>query len=215
MNARDARWFHRQGRSGLPLTGCDEFQARRTSPLLGMVAPGALARRAELGSTTGRRSRRTFLVLSGEALVIVEGQQRPLKQWDFVHCPPETQHVFVGAGDGPCVILAASSRQFQKDGPWGYYNRRRDCASLQRLSRRGDAGHRRRRSAPTTGGAGPVPRRPAAGLGQVRGAEACVWVTPRPGISLRDRLWHLGDAYGDWVSPAFERPVRAFCRWSG
>ena len=29
--------------------------------------------------------------------------------------------MFVGAGDGPCVILAASSRQFQKDGPWGYY----------------------------------------------------------------------------------------------
>jgi uncharacterized cupin superfamily protein len=27
-----------------------------------------------------------FLVLSGEALLIVEGQERPLKQWDFVHC---------------------------------------------------------------------------------------------------------------------------------
>ena len=62
-----------------------------------------------------------FLVLAGEALVIVEGQERPLKQWDFVHCPPETRHVFVGAGSGPCVILAASSRQFQKDGPWGFY----------------------------------------------------------------------------------------------
>jgi len=45
-----------------------------------------------------------------------------LKQWDFVHCPPETRHVFVGAGDGSCVILAASSRQFQKDGPWGFYS---------------------------------------------------------------------------------------------
>ena len=60
-------------------------------------------------------------MLSGEALLIVEGQERPLKQWDFVHCPPETQHVFVGAGDGPCVLLCASSRQFQKDGPWGFY----------------------------------------------------------------------------------------------
>ena len=62
-----------------------------------------------------------FLVLSGEALLIAEGQERPLRQWDFVHCPPETRHVFVGAGDGPCVILAASSRQFQARGPWGYY----------------------------------------------------------------------------------------------
>jgi uncharacterized cupin superfamily protein len=60
-------------------------------------------------------------VLAGEGLLIVEGQERKLRQWDFVHCPPETKHVFVGGGDGPCVILCASSRQFQKDGPWGYY----------------------------------------------------------------------------------------------
>ena len=38
-----------------------------------------------------------------------------------LHCPPETRHAFVGAGDGPCVLLCASSRQFQKDGPWGFY----------------------------------------------------------------------------------------------
>ena len=38
-----------------------------------------------------------------------------------MHCPPETRHAFVGAGDGPCVLLCASSRQFQKDGPWGLY----------------------------------------------------------------------------------------------
>ena len=38
-----------------------------------------------------------------------------------MHCPPETRHAFVGAGDGPCVLLCASSRQFQKDGPWGSY----------------------------------------------------------------------------------------------
>ncbi len=59
-------------------------------------------------------------MLSGEGLLIVEGQERPLKQWDFVHCPPETRHAFVGAGDGPCVLLCASSGRFQKDGPWGY-----------------------------------------------------------------------------------------------
>src|SRR4051812_30914759 len=62
-----------------------------------------------------------FLVVSGEGVLIVEGEERPLKQWDFVHCPPGTKHAFAGAGDGPCVILCASSRQFQKDGPWGFY----------------------------------------------------------------------------------------------
>jgi hypothetical protein len=38
-----------------------------------------------------------------------------------VHCPPETRHVFVGAGDGSCAILAMSSREFQARGPWGAY----------------------------------------------------------------------------------------------
>ena len=51
-----------------------------------------------------------FLVLAGECLLLVEGEERPLRAWDFVHCPPETEHVFVGAGDGPCVILMAGGR---------------------------------------------------------------------------------------------------------
>jgi uncharacterized cupin superfamily protein len=62
-----------------------------------------------------------FLVLSGEALLIVEGQERPLRQWDFVYCPPKTKHVIVGAGDGPCVVIAMSSRQNQAFGPYGEY----------------------------------------------------------------------------------------------
>jgi uncharacterized cupin superfamily protein len=51
-----------------------------------------------------------FLVLSGECLLLVEGQERPLRAWDFVHCPPGTEHVFVGAGDGPCAILMVGAR---------------------------------------------------------------------------------------------------------
>ena len=51
-----------------------------------------------------------FLVLSGEGRLLVEGEERPLKAWDFIHCPPGTDHVFVGAGDGPCTLLAVGSR---------------------------------------------------------------------------------------------------------
>ncbi|MFN7973417.1 MAG: cupin domain-containing protein [Acidobacteriota bacterium] len=51
-----------------------------------------------------------FLVLSGECLLIVEEQERRLAAWDFVHCPPGTRHVFVGAGDGPCFILMLGAR---------------------------------------------------------------------------------------------------------
>ena len=60
-------------------------------------------------------------MLAGEGILLIEGEERPVRQWDFVHCPPEARHAFVGAGSGPCVLLCASSRQFQKDGPWGYY----------------------------------------------------------------------------------------------
>jgi uncharacterized cupin superfamily protein len=51
-----------------------------------------------------------FLVLAGECSVLVEGEERALRQWDFVHCPPGTAHVFVGAGDGPCVLLMVGAR---------------------------------------------------------------------------------------------------------
>ena len=56
-----------------------------------------------------------------KCVLIIEDQERHLRAWDFVHCPPGAAHTFVGAGDGPCVLLCASSRQFQKDGPWGFY----------------------------------------------------------------------------------------------
>jgi uncharacterized cupin superfamily protein len=120
LNARDARWFQRPGRDSLPLTGCDEFEAETYFPMLGMsiqvVAPGE-----PNGMYHWETEQEDFLVLAGEAVLIVEGEERPLEQWDFVHCPPQTQHVFIGAGSSGCVLLAASSRQFQKDGPWGYY----------------------------------------------------------------------------------------------
>jgi uncharacterized cupin superfamily protein len=51
-----------------------------------------------------------FLVLSGECLLLVEGEERRLRAWDFVHCPAWTEHVFVGAGDGPCAILMVGAR---------------------------------------------------------------------------------------------------------
>ena len=51
-----------------------------------------------------------FLVLSGECVLIVEGEERNLKAWDFFHCAPGTNHIIVGAGDGPCAILMAGLR---------------------------------------------------------------------------------------------------------
>ena len=70
-----------------------------------------------------------FFIISGEALLIVEGQERPLRQWDFAFCPPKTEHVIVGAGDGPCVGLAMSSRENQQFGPYGEYAENEVAAS--------------------------------------------------------------------------------------
>ena len=51
-----------------------------------------------------------FLVLSGECVLVVEGEERRLGPWDYFHCPPETAHITVGAGDGPCAILMVGTR---------------------------------------------------------------------------------------------------------
>lgn len=52
-----------------------------------------------------------FLVLSGDALAIVEGEERPMRAWDFLHCPAGTNHAIVGAGSGPCVVFAVGARE--------------------------------------------------------------------------------------------------------
>jgi uncharacterized cupin superfamily protein len=55
-----------------------------------------------------------FLVLHGECIVILEGEQRELRQWDFVHCPAGVAHVFVGAGEGPSAVLMIGSRRLDE-----------------------------------------------------------------------------------------------------
>lgn len=52
-----------------------------------------------------------FLVLSGECMLLVDGEERFLGPWDFFHCPAGTEHVFVGAGEGPCVVLMVGVRR--------------------------------------------------------------------------------------------------------
>jgi uncharacterized cupin superfamily protein len=62
-----------------------------------------------------------FLVLSGEALLLVEGEERLLRAWDFVHTPAGVPHNLVGDGDGPAVIVAVGAR-VESTGPnWGAY----------------------------------------------------------------------------------------------
>jgi uncharacterized cupin superfamily protein len=50
-----------------------------------------------------------FLVLSGECTLLVEEEERTVRQWDYVHCPAGTRHVFVG-GSEPCAVLMIGAR---------------------------------------------------------------------------------------------------------
>jgi uncharacterized cupin superfamily protein len=110
VNARETTWRRRPGRGySAPLTGLTDEEAQTLFPQLGMqivvLEPGE-----PIGMYHWEKDAEGFLVLSGEALLLVEGEERPLRQWDFVHCPPGTRHMIVGAGDGPCVVLAAGAR---------------------------------------------------------------------------------------------------------
>jgi uncharacterized cupin superfamily protein len=51
-----------------------------------------------------------FLVLAGECTLIVHGEERPLRQWDFFHCRPGVDHAIVGAGEGRSLVLAVGAR---------------------------------------------------------------------------------------------------------
>ena len=68
----------------------------------------------EPGQSGGRYHREDnqedFLVLQGDCIALIEGEERPMKAWDFLHCPSGTEHAFIGAGDGPCVIFMSGSR---------------------------------------------------------------------------------------------------------
>jgi len=51
-----------------------------------------------------------FLVLSGECLLLVNGEERRMQAWDYFHCPAGVSHVLVGAGGGPCAVLMIGHR---------------------------------------------------------------------------------------------------------
>jgi uncharacterized cupin superfamily protein len=115
LNMREAPWRHADGRGSV----CD-VEGKLEFPQVGInlfvLGPGE-----PMAMYHWEADQEDFLVLSGEALLIVEGDERPLRQWDFVHCPAGTKHVIVGAGDAPCVVLAIGARDRSTGPDWGGY----------------------------------------------------------------------------------------------
>jgi uncharacterized cupin superfamily protein len=104
VNARESRW-RTEGQLGSYCT----FEGKRRFPQLGInisvLAPGEA-----MGMYHRENAQEGFLVLAGECLLIVEGQERRLTAWDFFHCPGGTGHIIVGAGDEPAVLVAVGGR---------------------------------------------------------------------------------------------------------
>ena len=104
VNARDAPWFHNELGGYCGFEGRDDAAFDELGINLNMLLPGKpMAMYHEEPGQEG------FLVLRGECLLIVEGEERPLRAWDFFHCPSHTKHVLVGAGNEPALVLAVDS----------------------------------------------------------------------------------------------------------
>lgn len=104
VNARDARWLHSEDLgSAVTFEGAAKFSELGIN--IGVMQPGQPACMYH-----GENAQEDFLILAGEGLLVIEGEERPLKQWDLVHCPPWAEHVIVATGSEPCVVLAVGAR---------------------------------------------------------------------------------------------------------
>jgi uncharacterized cupin superfamily protein len=118
VNTAEAAWVTNDDWSGgVCIFESDDFVLRGRPDLTEYVKPNAgftlrvvpPGRPADLYHAESVQE--DFLILMGECLLIVEDQERRLRAWDFVHCPPMTAHTFVAIGSGPCVILATGNRR--------------------------------------------------------------------------------------------------------
>ncbi len=105
VNVRDAEWWTSETFGSACCFESREFYFPQLGINLSALQPG------EPNALYHSESQQeAFLVLSGECRLLVEGEERLLRPWDFFHSPAGTEHNFVGAGDGPCVILMAGAR---------------------------------------------------------------------------------------------------------
>jgi len=106
LNAADACWWHHEAFGETCMFEADERPFPQIALNLAVLHPGK-----PNCMYHGENIQEDFLVLSGECLLLIEGEERPLRAWDFVHCPAWAEHVFVGTGDGPCVVLTVGARR--------------------------------------------------------------------------------------------------------
>jgi len=109
LNLRDAEWRYAEGR-GAVCVALDDFEGYRRDLQYGLN-PFVLQRGEAMSLYHSEGDQEALLVIAGEATLVVEGEERQLGQWDFVHLPPGTRHALIGAGEGSCLVLAVGARQ--------------------------------------------------------------------------------------------------------
>jgi uncharacterized cupin superfamily protein len=116
VNARDAAWLRSEAFGGRCVFESSPRVLASRPDLEPQVFPqiGFTLAVLEPGQASGLYHAETvqedFLVLAGACRLVIEEQERTLQAWDFVHCPPGTRHIFIGAGDQPCVIFMTGAR---------------------------------------------------------------------------------------------------------
>jgi quercetin dioxygenase-like cupin family protein len=108
VSVRDAEWLFAERRGARCAFENEYGDSPVEFPQFGINV--TVLERGQAGLYHAEANQEAFLVLSGECALLVEGEERRLRRWDFFHAPPWTEHAFVGAGEGPCVILMAGSR---------------------------------------------------------------------------------------------------------
>jgi uncharacterized cupin superfamily protein len=109
LNMREAEWRHADGRGAVCVVA-DDFEGWRSESAQFGFNPFVLQPGEPMAMYHWEADQEHFLVVAGEALLVIEGEERRLRQWDFVHCPANTKHVIVGAGQGPCLVIAVGAR---------------------------------------------------------------------------------------------------------
>ena len=109
INAREAEWIA-DPKFGWEARFEGEPRFDELGFHLGIVKPGQ-----PTCYYHGENQQEDFLILSGECILLIEGEERHLKAWDFVHCPPWAEHVFVGTGDEPCLLIAVGVRKTDEE----------------------------------------------------------------------------------------------------
>ena len=186
VNVRDAAWVTNDTFGAACIFEGDAGPFPQVGYTLAVLEPGQ-----PNGLYHREQDQEDFLVLAGECLLIVEGEERRLRAWDFVHCPAGTAHIFVGAGEGPCTIFMAGARTHREQSP---FYPRSEAALLREAGVETDTDQRAR-------GLRPLPGLAPGAAGELRG--------PPLRLSARRRyVWAASDNRGDVPAAPRHRPPR-------